>query len=359
MTDDVYVRLRKHLEDYVLGAPEADSIVDILRIRFTPEEAEVALSLGQAHEELSAIAEKAGRSEDELLPILERMADKTTVYKIPGTEDGKSNDVYALLPTAVGLWETSFATGERTPETKELARLWREYYKDGWGESMLGGVPFTRVIPVAKSISEHTEILPYEKASDLIRQYDYAVVIHCPCRESAELDGAGCGKPTEVCFHFGDLARFMASKGHGREVSVEEALEILDMTEKEGLVHMVGNAKEMGVAMCSCCTCCCTQLRTIKEFNVAPDKAMARSRFEAQLDAEKCVSCGVCENRCQFDAINNEDQHYSLNKERCVGCGLCVTTCPTGAITLAEREDYQAPVDTGLQLFEQWLQKPE
>jgi len=60
MADDIYARLRKHLEDYVLGAPEADSIIDILRIRFTPEEAEVALNLGQAHKELSVVAEKAG-----------------------------------------------------------------------------------------------------------------------------------------------------------------------------------------------------------------------------------------------------------------------------------------------------------
>jgi len=38
---------------------------------------------------------------------------------------------------------------------------------------------------------------------------------------------------------------------------------------------------------------------------------------------------------------------------------LCVTTCPTEAMTLVEREVHQPPVDTGLQLFEKWLQKPE
>lgn len=359
MADDVYVRLRRHMENFILATPEAESILGILRIRFTPEEAEVCLILGQGHEELSVLATKSNRSERELRSMLEQMADKALVFKITSTEDGASKELYSLFPTAVGLWETSFATGERNPETVELARLWREYYKSGWGESMFGAVPFTRVIPVGKSVPAQTEILSYEKASDLIRQYDYAVVIHCPCRKSAELAGAGCGKPTEVCFHFGDLARFMVDKGYGREVSLEEALEILDMTEKAGLVHMVGNAKEMGAAMCSCCSCCCTQLGAIKEFSLPNAKAMARSRFMAQVGPDKCVSCEVCVERCQFNAISNGSGNFRVNEENCLGCGLCVTTCPTEAISMKERAVYQEPPDTGLQLFEAWSKKTD
>ncbi|MBE0597267.1 MAG: 4Fe-4S binding protein, partial [Desulfuromonadales bacterium] len=237
------------------------------------------------------------------------------------------------------------------------ARLWQEYYCSGWGEGMFGGAPFTRVIPVAKSVEPGQEILPYEKAAELISEYDFAVVIHCPCRKSAELAGGGCGKPTEVCFHFGDLARFMVDKGLGREVSRQEVLEILDMTEKAGLVHMVGNSKEMGVALCSCCSCCCTQLRAIAEFSIPNTFAMASSRFQAELAGAKCISCGVCAERCGFGAIAIGDDGR-IDGGKCLGCGLCVTTCPTEAITLKERGGYQEPPATGLELFEAWSKKP-
>ena len=99
--------------------------------------------------------------------------------------------------------------------------------------------------------------LSASQAAELIKQQNYACVIHCPCRSAAALDGAGCGKPTDVCMHFGNLARFFVEKGYAREINLEQALAILDETDKAGLIHMVANSKEMGVAMCSCCTCCC------------------------------------------------------------------------------------------------------
>jgi Na+-translocating ferredoxin:NAD+ oxidoreductase subunit B len=349
LTEDIYTALRRHLDSFALGAPESKAILEILRIRFTPEEANVSLHLSNRAKDLQAIAESSGLAEDALLPILEQMADKVLIFKRTKAVQGVSKVVYSLLPTAVGLWETSFAKGERNPRTELLARYWREYYKSGWGKSMFeAGVPVTRVIPVRKSLTPEQEIYPYEKASDLIKQQDYICVLHCPCRKSAELEGKGCGKPTEVCFHFGNLAKFFVEKGYAREISLEEALEILDMTEKAGLVHAVGNSKEMGVAMCSCCTCCCTQMRALKEMD--NPNAIAPSRFVAQGDDSECTGCETCVERCWVEAITVTDGCARVNPKRCLGCGLCVTTCPVEAITLRERESFNEPVDTGHEL---------
>jgi electron transport complex protein RnfB len=354
MADDIYYRLQKHLDNFVMRAPESDSFIEILKIRFTSEEAKIALILNQMPEDIPTLAKSADMDEGSLGSILEQMADKVLVFKQKQKIAEATKDVYSLLPTAVGLWETSFAKGEKNPKTEELARLWREYYKDGWGKAMLTpGTPFLRVIPVRQSLKGKQEIYPYEQASELIKQQDYACVLHCACRKSAELDGKGCGKPTDVCMHFGDLAKFFVEKGYARKIEIKEAMEILDTTDKAGLLHMVSNSKEMGVALCSCCTCCCTQMRAIAEMQIA--EPIARSRFVARVDADDCTACSTCEDRCMVEAIKVADDIAELKDIQCIGCGLCVTGCPEEAISLTEREGYTEPVDSIMDLVVAWL----
>lgn len=359
MPDDLYSKLRQHLDTFLLRAPAAESILEILRIRFSPEEAEIALLLESRPQGVEALTAQANKSEDALRPILEEMANKALVMKETESNDGVTQEVYSLLPTAVGLWETSFAKGERNPRTEMLARYWREYYDSGWGKMMHSSdTSFCRVIPVAKSIGTGQEVYAYERAADLIKQQDYACVLHCPCRKAAELAGRGCGKPTEVCMHFGHLARFFVEKGYAREISPEEALAILDMTEAAGLVHEVANSKEMGIAMCSCCKCCCTQLRAVTEMSKLD--AMAPSRFLAEVDEELCIVCGVCGERCQVDAVgpveDSTEGTSRVNVVRCIGCGLCVTQCPTKAISMKVRESYQEPVETCIELVKAFVE---
>lgn len=351
--ENVYRRLQKHLDTFVLRAPESAAILEILKIRFTPEEAEIALLLGQVPQDVPSLAASSGMSEAGLRSVLEEMADRVLVFKQQVEKDGERRDVYSLLPTAVGLWETSFAKGEENPRTKLLARYWREYYTSGWGQAMFPSkspeARFSRVVPVRRSIREHQEVYPFEEAAELIKQQDYACVIHCPCRSAAALDGAGCGKPTDVCMHFGDLARFFVDKGYAREINLEQALAILDETDKAGLIHMVANSKEMGVAMCSCCTCCCTQMRAMVEMQI--ENPIARSRFVARVDADECTACGTCEERCQVNAIAVDGDVALVDDIRCIGCGLCVSACPVEAIALDERAGYQAPPDTMMDLI--------
>lgn len=357
MSESVYQQLQQHLDTFMLRAPAADALIEILKIRFTPEEAAAALLLEQRPQSIQEIADKHSMVAADIETRLEAMADKALVFKQKKTRAEGEINVYSLLPTAVGLWETSFAKGEHTPEKKQLAHHWREYYKKGWGQAMFtSGVPFTRVIPVSRSVKADQEVYPYEQAAELIQQQGYACVLHCPCRKAAELDGSGCGKPTEVCMHFGELARFFVEKGYAREISLQEALDILEMTEKAGLIHMVGNAKEMGVALCSCCSCCCTQFSAMQAMQVA--EPVAHSRFVARVDEAECIGCGICEEeRCMVEAIAVVDEIARVDPQRCIGCGLCVTACPQEALSLQEREDYQAPVDTGMDLLRAFMKK--
>jgi MinD superfamily P-loop ATPase len=55
----------------------------------------------------------------------------------------------------------------------------------------------------------------------------------------------------------------------------------------------------------------------------------------AYKDDNKCIDCGLCEELCNFGAINSQ---YQVNDIKCEGCGLCVAKFPTDALTLVPEE---------------------
>ena len=54
----------------------------------------------------------------------------------------------------------------------------------------------------------------------------------------------------------------------------------------------------------------------------------------AVIDEEKCTECGLCREKCRFDAITEDIKIDSIS---CEGCGVCFVVCPVNAITLIER----------------------
>lgn len=55
------------------------------------------------------------------------------------------------------------------------------------------------------------------------------------------------------------------------------------------------------------------------------------SGVKAQINKDKCIECGLCIERCEFDAISDD---FVVNKIDCEGCGVCHEFCPEKAITL-------------------------
>jgi len=52
----------------------------------------------------------------------------------------------------------------------------------------------------------------------------------------------------------------------------------------------------------------------------------------AVIDDEKCTQCGLCQDVCRFDAIND----FKVDPISCEGCGFCLHICPVEAITMRE-----------------------
>jgi electron transport complex protein RnfB len=335
MPDDVYMKLAGHLDEMPVGAPMSDDLMEILRILFTPEEAELGAMLPFMNTTLDDLAALTGMDAEELEAALDGMVSKGTVFK--SVKGGTAK--YRLLPTVVGFSETPFWPGQDNERVRALAPLWNSYFRSAFGREIGDrDVPLLRVVPVEEEISSSTQVLPFETVSRLVEEVDYRAVAYCPCRQLKAYSGEGCEHERENCFHFGSMGRFIVEQGMGRELTLEETLEKLKEAHEEGLVFSTDNYGGKVSTICSCCGCCCGFILTRKELGYA--NAMAPSSYYALVDEESCMGCGDCEERCPVAAIGvGAEEIAAVDKELCLGCGVCIPTCSGEALTLERRED--------------------
>jgi len=60
-------------------------------------------------------------------------------------------------------------------------------------------------------------------------------------------------------------------------------------------------------------------------------KMAQHSQLSPTVSAKKCISCGVCLESCDYDAITMDDKAEIL-PDKCVGCAACIAVCPVEAI---------------------------
>jgi Pyruvate/2-oxoacid:ferredoxin oxidoreductase delta subunit len=333
MDTDIYQKLARHLDRLPGGFPATQTGVElrILRRLFSPQDAELALHLNLIAEEARVIAHRAGISTAEAQRRLEDMASCGLIYS---THHRERPPEYMALQFVVGIWEFQV---NRLDEG--LVQDVDEYFRTAFDLDVWRRAPQLRTIPVAESIPTPDEVLPYEQAREIVRKQQKIIVADCICRKERHLAGEGCDKPLETCLVFGGGAYYYERYGMGRQISVDEALAVLDTADRAGLVLQPTNAQEP-VGICCCCGDCCGVLRNV---NRSPRPAdLISSPFFAQVDAELCAACGVCEIRCQMEAILLEDGVCVIKTERCIGCGLCVTTCATNAFSLQRKPESPA-----------------
>jgi ferredoxin len=336
--EEVYRKLMRKMDDFPAGAPPSENLLEILKLVFNPEEAELALDLSLSPEPLPSLADKTGREEGELAEMLEGMADKGLVY----CKEKEGVRYYNLLPLVPGIFEMQFMKGEKNPTKRRIAELFDLYYHEGWGEkAFTSRTALARVLMVEEQIPAGGEILPYEKVSEYIKDSTYMALTTCFCRHQAELLERSCGAPKDVCMCFGPFAEFLVERGFARRASRAEMLDALNRAEKAGLVHVSDNIQEKINFICNCCGCCCGFLGTITKLNLPG--AVAASRYLARADGDRCDGCGVCVDVCQVKAVTLEEEAAAVDAGRCIGCGLCVSNCPAGAMEVILREDWKPP----------------
>lgn len=340
---DAYEALQEKLNTNPLGAPKRQEFLEILRILFTPEEAEMALHLPFLPQTADEIAEAIGRTQEEVIRLCESMADKTLVYSYQA-RNGKK--MYMLFPTAPGLFEFPIMKSSVSPgslagiDVEHLARLWSQYYEDGWGlEGASTPTPLARVLPVQQAIPAALHVFPYEEAAHYIQTSKYVGVSDCPCR----LTHKRCDRPIDVCMPLGYSAKFLAERGAARLVTPEEALKVLQRAEDAGLVHCASNTRDKIDYICNCCPCCCGILGVVTRLKGAVSRP--ESNFYSVIQVENCTGCGVCVERCPMKAIRLDDV-ASVDQALCIGCGLCVSGCDFEAAVLVRKaHSVEPPAD--------------
>lgn len=343
MSEDIYARLREFMDSLPGGYPATPSGVEIklLKKLFTPEQAELTMKLRQEPEDVPSIAARTGLGEKELAERLEELALKGCIFRV--RQDEKR--LYQAYQFVVGVYEFQLNHLDR-----EFSELFEEYLPHIGLSMAQVKTSQMRVIPLESAVEATPAVETYNRLRDLVRQQDVISVEHCICRKEQGLLGNECEKPKEVCIGFGDFAQFYIDNGMGRQISVDEALQVLDTAEEAGLVACPTNSEKIE-AICCCCSCCCPILRFAKLMPRPADSVT--SYYEARIDPEECTICGLCVDRCQMDAIEETDDVYQVIDGRCIGCGLCVAECPTEAISMVAKPGAEPPPPT----FEATLSK--
>jgi len=206
-------------------------------------------------------------------------------------------------------------------------------------ETLVGvdrGFAYSRILPRWKSIKDIPGVLPCEDIREIMKSQEVIALVPCPCKKGFQK--RQCGVRDETCINVGRTAMYNLNRGVGRRVTPEEAIAFCDSTDEEPFVHTAINQKTVNMLVCNCHWCCCELILPLLRQSKYPLwKGLAKSRFEATVNVEKCRACGKCQQRCQFEAaqmkvdpVSGEKKAF-VDTEKCMGCGCCVVTCPNGA----------------------------
>jgi Pyruvate/2-oxoacid:ferredoxin oxidoreductase delta subunit len=326
---DTYERLAAKLDEFPHGFPRTESGVElrILAKIFSPEDAAMALDLLPIPETAAAIARRLGWEIQDLQPVLDRMVARGQIT----TGRYHRNQVYMLAPFVIGIYEYQLPHMDA-----ELAEMLEEYAPALF--STVGGArpALARVVPVNARIAAQAEVLQHENVRAMLKGARSFRLMECICRMEQAALGKPCSHTLETCLAFSSELDAYERFPYGRTISRDEALAVLDLAEREGLVHCTFNVRREQMFVCNCCSCCCGFLRGVRDFG-APH-LLLNSNYLAVISGEACIACDACtDGRCPMSAIAKSDGTYAVEPERCIGCGACTVVCPTDALRLLPR----------------------
>ena len=305
-----------------------DTYLRVLKWIFTPKEAEFACKMKLKSETLKKMSRRLKIPISELKERMNVMKSKGQIY-INETKRGVQK--YGLMPFAIGIYEDQIHRID-----SEFSEIMEEYFEKTKGEILFSSnPPITKVIPVKSAIKTEIGIHPRNEAEMLVMNAKSWGLRECICKIQQEEIGNPCKYPKEVCLMFSSKENDYVDSHKTKIITKEEALDVLKKAEEAGLIHSTMNISEGQDFICNCCTCCCGILRALVQYD--QPNAFVKSDFQIEITEELCSGCGLCIDRCQFNALEIINDKSIVN-DRCVGCGNCVIVCPEQAIFLVPRK---------------------
>lgn len=197
--------------------------------------------------------------------------------------------------------------------------------------------PVYRVIPIEETIQDKRQLVPHQQALIYLQESSALSVVNCLCRMTYQR----CDKPLKVCLALGEKAKFFINRGIGEEIDTQKGLEILDISRENGLVHSIDNSDNPNY-LCNCCECCCVFVQGLKKYGIFT--SIGKSGFIAVLNQDLCNQCGICVEKCIFEAISFDGESIIFDKNKCFGCGLCAYNCPLSAIKLTFNKNIEKKI---------------
>ncbi|MBW1790241.1 MAG: 4Fe-4S binding protein, partial [Deltaproteobacteria bacterium] len=324
--------------------PEAVELMPLIKARYSVEDAALLTGMPFKGHSVEDLAEMKGLDAQELRPKLEELAKKPVIFQTWHGDTVK----YSLNDSFFVFYRSSFWRGDREESTVAMAGLVNKYFYHGFMDDYEPvHSKMLRAIPINRTVEDTKTLLPYEDVVKLIEDVDYLCVSTCACRHRKNIDPEypECGHPDEVCLHFDTLARFVVNNGMGREITREEAYEILKKSADSGLVHSVGNSQANSDTICNCCKCCCQWFEAY--YRLGHSRSVDPSNYLVEVTPETCKGCALCVKRCPMDALQLRYSRKAANKFNkapeldtglCIGCGVCVHKCPTESIRLSPKD---------------------
>ena len=345
--DRSYRLLQQRLDRNVTGAPETPVFMQILKLLFSPADAEIARQMPTNFTKLSDLTRKLNRPADELLDILSGMAERGVVIDI----ERRGERYFSLAPVVIGFFEFTFMRLRPDAPLPELARLFEAYFKEDdrfaravfQHETQIGrSLVREEALPVAVN-GEHVEILDWERASSIVKTATDAAVSLCACRHHASHLNEACDRPLRTCLSFNHGASMLVRNGVAERISNSEAMDILELAKAKGLAQTADNVQRNVSYICNCCGDCCGMMSAIRRFDLR--HAIVTSNWISDIDLSRCNGCGRCTKVCPVNAITIEEQQLTNRRKRwavrdadlCLGCGVCYSACRHGALSMNPR----------------------